>query len=73
MYLTRETETNQDLLDAVLPMTNNAQEELNVKVMCLLFGNNYINAKIYIQDKIKGLKLSDFLADFWVQIACLAK
>ena len=62
VFLIRETETYQDLLYLIVPTTDKAREELNAEGMCYLFGKNYINVKIYIQDTMKDLKFKRLIS-----------
>ena len=73
VFLIRETETNQDLLETINPTTDKAREELNAEVMCCLFGKNYINVKIYIQDTMKDLMFKRLISGHEVQIVYFAK
>lgn len=56
IYLIRETETDEDLLDLVVKSTDAARDKLNEDGICCIVNDQAIDINIFIQDTMKDLK-----------------
>lgn len=62
IYLVREIETNEELLNLVIPMTDKARDELNEYGICTNFSNKPIKVNLEIIDSMKDLKFKKLLS-----------
>ena len=56
LFLIRESETDSDLLNCVIPTTDEARSELSVDGVCAKVGESFVNVKVTIHDSMKDLK-----------------
>ena len=56
LFLIREKETDSNLLNLVIPITDKVCSELALDGVCVPIGNKYVNIKITIHDSMKDLK-----------------
>ena len=62
VFLVRESETDEDLLDLVIPTTDQARSELVAEGLCARYRKQAVDVKIIIHDTMKDLKFKKVIS-----------